>query len=46
MIDLIGRKRDRLSKKFGGVHPALRNPETPPTPATVKPIESRRRRSS
>lgn len=43
VIDLVGRKRDRLSKKFGGVHPALRDPETQPTPATVTPIETSRR---
>lgn len=43
VIDLFARKRDRLGKKFGAIHPALRPQEAQNGPATVIPIRAGRK---
>jgi hypothetical protein len=43
VIDLFAKKRDRLSKKLGVGHPALRPRETQTELATVTPIRAGRR---
>lgn len=47
VIDLFAKKRDRLSKRFGALHPTLRPgapQEAPAALATVTPIDAGRHR--
>lgn len=44
VIDLFGKKRDRLIKKYGASHPSLHAQEERDTLATVTPIRAGRRR--